>query len=200
MEKNTRDIFDSISQHISSKLSTELSHRLVYHGPHHTFDVLEQSIRIAGSENIKNEDLTLLKIAALYHDTGFIYIYSGHEEKGCELAVKELPGFGLTSPAIEKICGMIMATRIPQSPKNKLEEILCDADLDYLGRDDFEKISNTLYKEFLDFGFVKNFHSWMRLQIDFFESHSYFTKISQKLRNPVKLKHLENLRKKHLNP
>ena len=48
-----------------------------------------------------------------------------------------------------------MATEIPQNPKTHLEMIMCDADLDYLGRYDFETISNNLYTEFLDFGFVR---------------------------------------------
>ena len=90
---------------------------------------------------------------------------------------------------------MIMATKIPQSPKNKLEKIICDADLDYLGRDDFEPISNSLYKEFLDFGFVKDHNDWMQKQVGFLESHHYFTKSSQELRQPKKTDQLIKLKK-----
>jgi len=199
MSRNYSAIYNSIYSHILAKLQNELSPRLTYHSIDHTFDVLEQSQQIAAREDINDEqNLFLLKVAALYHDCGFIFMYAGHEEKGCEIAKKELPGFGLTAPQIEKICGMIMATKIPQSPKNKMEEIICDADLDYLGRDDFDFISNSLYKEFLDFGFIKNHEEWMKKQIGFFEYHNYFTKSSQRIRHPKKMEQLVKLKANHL--
>jgi|SRR5687767_15967431 len=188
-------IYPPIYDHVTGKLLKGLSPRLIYHSIHHTLDVLEQVQRIAEREKIIHEEnLFLLKVAALYHDSGFLFIYSGHEAKGCEIGREELPQFGLKTLQIDKICGMIMATKIPQTPRNKLEEIICDADLDYLGRDDFEMISNNLYKEFLDFGFVKDHKQWMRLQVKFFETHHYFTNSSKQLRNPSKMARLEKLK------
>jgi uncharacterized protein len=188
-------IYNSIYQHNIARLQNELSPRLTYHSIHHTLDVLKQSVLIAEREGMTDaENILLLQIAALYHDTGFIYVYSGHEAKGCELCRSELPGFGISESQINIICGMIMATKIPQSPQNLLEQIICDADLDYLGRDDFEIISNHLYKEFTDQGYVKNYLDWMQKQIGFFESHKYFTKSSQLLRQPKKNENLEKIK------
>ena len=199
MRRRNTAIFSSIYSQVIVKLQCELSSRLTYHSIDHTLDVLEQVQQIAARESIDDEQqLFLLKVAALYHDTGFIFIYSGHEAKGCELGRNELPAFGLTTPQIEKICGMIMATKIPQAPANKLEEIICDADLDYLGRDDFDPISNSLYKEFLEFGFVKDHTDWMQKQTGFLESHHYFTKSSQELRQSKKMDRLAKLKADHL--
>jgi predicted metal-dependent HD superfamily phosphohydrolase len=187
-------VYNSIYSHILAKLQNELSPRLTYHCPEHTLDMLEQSVSIAEREGITDEEnLFLLKIAALYHDTGFIYTYAGHEARSCELCRQELPLYGLTALQIDKICGMIMATKIPQSPGNIMEQIICDADLDYLGRDDFETISNSLYNEFTDYGFVKNYADWMQKQVSFFKSHQYFTKSSRQLRAPKKNEHLEKI-------
>ena len=91
---------------------------------------------------------------------------------------------------------MIMATKIPQSPKTLLEQIICDADLDYLGRDDFEPISNNLYKEFLTFKIIPEDCIWDHIQIKFFESHRYFTKTTLEKRNTAKLKHLAILKER----
>ena len=189
------DIYNKVYDHVVVMLHKELSPDLTYHSIDHTLDVLARAQQIAAMEGITNEkDLLLLKIAALYHDTGFLFTYAGHEEKGCELAKEELPRLGLTNDEVDTVCGMIMATKIPQSPSNILEEIICDADLDYLGRGDFETISNNLYKEFLAVGIVKDHAGWMQKQINFFESHHYFTKSVQELRNTKKMIHLTALR------
>ncbi|MEO7393670.1 MAG: HD domain-containing protein [Chitinophagaceae bacterium] len=191
MSREFSSVYDFIYNQITNRLQLHLSPYYTYHSLDHTLDVLKQSQQIAARENITDdEELFLLNIAVLYHDIGFLNIYSGHEEKGCELVKNELPVIGFNHDQIHKICGLIMATKIPQSPKNKLEEIICDADLDYLGRNDFEQISNQLYKEFLHVGFVKNYADWMQKQIGFFESHQYFTKSSQLLRQPLKMDHL----------
>jgi len=195
MNRHYQNICDAVYNHVIAKMQNGLHSNFTYHSLDHTLDVFEQTQQIAARENITDdESLFLLRMASLYHDTGFLYIYAGHEEKGCELAKKELPGFGVTNEQVEKICGMIRATKIPQSPKNKLEEIICDADLDYLGRDDFDPISNQLYKEFLEFGFVKDYDDWMKKQIGFFGIHNYFTQSSRELRNPKKMAQLEKLK------
>ena len=137
-----------IKSHILSKLRNELSKDLTYHTVLHTRDVLEQAERIAESENIANEeDLFLLKVACLYHDSGFIITYTGHEEESCNILKKDALEFNIGKEQLETMCGLIMATKIPQSPRNKMEEIICDADLDYLGTANFFAISDTLFLE-----------------------------------------------------
>ena len=89
---------------------------------------------------------------------------------------------------------MIMATRIPQSPKNHLEEILCDADLDYLGRNDFDLISYNLRTEYFGLGMVKTEAEWMQIQINFIGKHRYFTNSTRRKREDLKTKHLRRLR------
>ena len=89
-----------------------------------------------------------------------------------------------------------MATKIPQTPHNLLEQIICDADLDYLGRNDFEPISRSLYTEFLTYKIIPENIIWDHIQIKFFESHHYFTGTSISKRNENKLKHLKLLKER----
>jgi hypothetical protein len=183
--------------HVMDKLNG-LSTELKYHSVDHTLDVYKQSEKIALAENITDPSkLYLLKVAALYHDTGFLYIYTGHEEVGCKLATQELPAYGLNEEQIGIICGLVMATKVPQSPKNHLEQIICDADLDCLGRNDYEVTSNNLYHELLREGMVKNDDEWLQQQISFLESHEYFTNWSKQNRAPVKHRNYENLKAVH---
>ena len=92
------------------------------------------------------------------------------------------------------ICNLIMATKVPQIPNTKLEEIICDADLDYLGRDDYFKIAENLHREFLAYEKVKDEKDWMILQLDFLKSHRYFTQTCIQQRQPLATENLKKIR------
>ena len=87
-----------------------------------------------------------------------------------------------------------MATKLPPNPTNLLEEIMCDADLDYLGRQDFLPVSHTLYKELHEHGKIGPESEWNEMQIKFINSHFYFTKTARKQRNVNKQSQLDKLR------
>lgn len=125
--------YSAAKKFILQKLEKELSPELTYHGFHHTIDVLEVAAELCGHLNISPQETILVKTAALFHDSGFTVSNVNHEETGCQIARDNLPNYNYSAQDIEKICGMIMATKIPQTPKTHLEEILSDADLDYLG-------------------------------------------------------------------
>ncbi|MEP6926894.1 MAG: HD domain-containing protein, partial [Ginsengibacter sp.] len=111
----TKEKYKNIKSHILLKLRNGLSKDLTYHSVQHTLGILKQAKRIARSENMnREEDLLLLNIACLYHDSGFMITYQGHEEESCNLAKKELPAFGLNKKQIGIVCSFIMATKIPQ--------------------------------------------------------------------------------------
>ena len=187
--------FQKLKRKVVRMLSMHSSPKLGYHNVKHTLDVLEHCERIALAEGIDNkEQLLQLRIAALYHDSGFLYVYQNHEEKSCEIAQEDLRLTGVDKKTLKGIFSLIMATKVPQTPKTHLEKILCDADLDYLGRDDFDSISNALKKELFDFGFVKSEGEWNELQIKFLESHQYFTKTANATRTFKKTKNLERLK------
>lgn len=185
--------FVEAKQHILTRLEKELDKTLYYHSLKHVYDVYHNAEILGKNEGIEGRDYTLLLTAALYHDAGFVIMRENHEEVSCTLAKEVLPKFGYSNDDLTKICGMIMATKIPQSPKNHLEEIICDADLDYLGRDDFFSIGNALYAELKEQGILTNEKDWNRMQVKFLKSHTYFTQTSQKLKAPKKQEHIEQL-------
>lgn len=188
--------FDKAKETIVHHLEQNLPSDLFYHGIHHTFDVFDAALVIAENEKIDSaDDLTLLKTAALFHDSGFTIDASKHEECGCDLAREILPACDYTNSQIDQICGMIMATKIPQQPLNLLERIICDADLDYLGRDDFFKIGDTLYQELKAFDKIKDVTQWNQLQISFLSNHQYHTEFSRGNREIKKQENLQAVTK-----
>lgn len=186
--------YEAAKLFILQKLERELDPELTYHGIHHTLDVLAVAEELCQLEGIRGDEVTLVQTAVLYHDAGFTMGNKNHEVNGCEIARQTLPGFGYGESEISRICGMIMATKIPQAPENHLEQIICDADLDYLGRDDFFPIGNTLFAELRAFNVLHSGEEWNRLQIRFLEAHQYFTRTNIQRRGPKKQAYLEELK------
>ncbi|GAB3710889.1 hypothetical protein GCM10027592_47980 [Spirosoma flavus] len=174
-------------QYILNELAAHLPARLTYHAVQHTHDVVQQADRIAHAEGIIDDELlALLRTAACYHDAGFLHVYADHEAESCRIAAQHLPLFGYSAGQIALVCQLIRATRLPQKPATLLEAVLCDADLDYLGRDDYWPISQLLFSEWLAFGFLPKPDQWLSIQRSFLTSHRYFTTTNQQLRETGK--------------
>ena len=150
-------------------------------------------MKIGESEELTADDIKLLRIAVLFHDAGFVHTYKNHEASGCDMVREYLPGFCFSQGQIETICGMIMSTRIPQCPNTKLEKIIADADLDYLGRDDVYAIAQKLHDEMKLLKMLPDEKKWIPFQINFLKQHQYFTGYSKKNRVEKKNLYLEAL-------
>jgi predicted metal-dependent HD superfamily phosphohydrolase len=183
--------------YVLDQLRQHLSPDLYYHGLHHTLDVVEQAHSLAVAEGIRDTDqLALLRTAAFYHDSGFLTTYHGHEEASCELARQTLPDLRYSAGQIELICRLIMATKVPQTPGDlHLARILCDADLDYLGRSDFWSISNTLFTELQARGLATDEQNWHQVQLKFLSTHRYWTPTAAARREAEKQARLAEVQK-----
>jgi predicted metal-dependent HD superfamily phosphohydrolase len=187
--------FAGVKNYILEKLERELNPDLVYHCLEHTLDVLNSAINIAEKEGVEGNDLILLKSAALFHDSGMLLTYVGHEEASAEIVQEVLPRFEFTAKEIDTISNMIITTKLPQSASNFLEKILCDADLDYLGREDFFMISHRLRYEWIALNINRlSLLEWYQLQVEFLESHQYFTNYAIKLRREKKALNLKEVK------
>jgi len=187
--------FDGAKEFILEKLARELKPELKYHSLDHTLDVLESATRIGTLENVNGHDMELLKTAALFHDSGMLIQYTGHEEASTTLTEKYLPDFGYTDDEIAAINSMIMTTKLPQSARSQLEMILCDADLDYLGRDDFFMIAHRLQYEWNKLGvYPTTLRKWYELQLQFLGNHEYFTDAAKSTRNEFKAKNVAQVK------
>jgi predicted metal-dependent HD superfamily phosphohydrolase len=152
----------------------------------HTKDVVKSIERIALLEGVTDEGLFLLKTAAILHDAGFIERYDNNEEIGARMAREILPKYGYTEQHVKTIVELIHATKFPHKPINKLQEIICDADLDYLGTDDFEKIADRLRQELTEMGKLESRKQWDEIQVKFLKKHQYFTQTAIQMRQEKK--------------
>jgi len=181
---------------ILAKLKAELPAQRTYHSLGHTLDVYASVIDIGEREGVVGTDMVLLTTAALFHDAGFLHVDFEHEEESCRITREHLPQWGFSEDQVARICDMIMATRIPQRPHDKLSRILCDADLDYLGRADFFTIGHTLFEELRSYKVINTEHEWNLIQDRFLSKHHYHTGTNRSLREPLKQQHLAEVRRR----
>ena len=187
--------YKEVKDFVIEKLRNELKPGLYYHNYKHTLDLCDCVEYLAKGENIQGEDLMLLRTAAVFHDTGFLWQYDNNEPLGCKFAKELLPDYDYSDEQIEKVCDMIMATQMPQNPKNKLAEIICDADLFYIGRDDFFITALRLHREWSENSAMKiTFKDWYLKQKSFVLSHEFFTESARKLLNEKKTHNLSQIK------
>jgi len=182
-----------IEKKIIGKLKKNLPDYLVYHNVAHTLYVVKQAKFICQKEKVSKLDTQLVNIAALYHDTGFMQSPVDHEETSCKIARKDLKK--IVKPIhLDRICNMIMATKIPQSPKTHCECILADADLEYLGTKSFWSTGKLLFEEIKYFNPNFQENDWNKLQVSFLSNHQYKTKFCRQYREKYKKNYLEEVK------
>ncbi|MCQ2226513.1 MAG: HD domain-containing protein [Bacteroidales bacterium] len=200
--KLTNDAFDlaysrlqfmDIQEYMLDMLEEKLPKYLHYHSVKHTIDVTTEVELIGWAEGLPESDIMLLKVAGLFHDSGHIVTYAGHEEESCKFADEILPMFKYSQEKIDTIKRIIMATKLPHTPSDILEAIIQDSDLDYLGRTDFVPVSNMLYQELLDRGINISVDQWNENQIKFISAHQYYTNTARTLREVNKQSQIERL-------
>jgi hypothetical protein len=183
--------YDRAIAYALERLSRGLSPELTYHDLWHTqFDVLPAVARAGAIHELARGEIRLMQVAAAFHDIGFLETWQGHEQVGVRVAREVLPEFCFDEGQVEQIAGMIMATRLPQSPHNLLEEIVVDADLDVLGRDDFFDRSALLRRELIQLGRELSWRRWQEEQLHFLQQHTYFTPVARSLRDEGKRRHI----------
>jgi class 3 adenylate cyclase len=185
--------FTDIQEIILDKLEKELPDYLFYHNVKHTVDVVTEVELIGWAEGCSDEEILILKTAGLFHDVGHTVAYDNHEYHGTIIAREMLPKYNYSPEQIEKICSIIMSTKLPPKPTNLLEEIICDSDLDYLGRSDFIPVSNTLFEELKAQNKMGSLNDWNKIQVKFISVHQYFTNTARSLREVNKQLQIERI-------
>jgi predicted metal-dependent HD superfamily phosphohydrolase len=187
-----------VDQYISALFKDELPDGIKYHDANHTLHptkgVVAVANRIAISEDISKHDRELLITAAYFHDTGYIREYNKNEPIAARMAGRILKLIGYKPNEVEKIQKMILSTDLGREPKTHVEKILCDADLDHLGREDFFKLDGKLREGRRARGIdVSDDAKWYKGTLAIITNHQYHTQSQKKLREIEKQKNIQRL-------
>jgi uncharacterized protein len=186
--------YDTAREYALGRLKRELDPRLSYHTLSHTRDdVLPAAERLAAGEGIGEAELLLLRTAVLYHDLGFTVGRVDHELIAVHIAKLTLPSFGYSREQISTIEALIMATHLLHTPQTILEQIIADADLDLLGREDFLERNADLRRELQAFGDTTSDRDWYSEQLSFLIQHRFWTATAQRLRTEQKARNITQL-------
>jgi uncharacterized protein len=187
-----------VDEYIRDLFRNELPDGIKYHDANHTLHptkgVVAAANCIAISEKISDLDRELIIAAAYFHDSGFIREYGKNEPIASRMAGRILKLIGYKPNEIEKIQKMILATDLVVEPKTHVEKILCDADLDHFGRDDFFKLDAKLREGRRIRGLdVSDDAKWYKGTLAVITNHQYYTESQKKLREKEKQKNIKGL-------
>ena len=182
---------EALIELVYKDLSNKLDSKYHYHNLHHTKRVINSAEEIGNHYNLSRDDWRDLLTACLLHDYGFINSHIDHEEIGSQISKEILPGYYFSDDHIETISSLILITKVAEKPSNLLESIIRDADLEYIGSDDFQKISEYLKKEWLECGVVDNENQFYKIQYEFLLSHNFYTAYMQEKGREQKIKNIK---------
>lgn len=191
-------LIPAAAQFVTDIFTQRMGKDFVFHSLEHTKNVVFHSEVMATHYELAEDDRLALVLASWFHDTGYSAgVEKVHEEESQKIATEFLQARGISEEIITKVNKCILATKMPQSPTNLTERIICDADLFHLGTDDFWEMNKNLRQE------INHFHDekiskkdWRRINIEFLQRHRYFTDYAQKYLDPVKQVHLNELMEK----
>lgn len=189
--------FEHMRNDIVNRLKSILPENVVYHDLAHTLNVEKSAIRLGRLEGLNEEEMMLLRTAVLYHDSGFIFTYHRNELHGVRLMEQALPKYGYDVQQIDIIRSMILSTGHGVEPVTLMEQIMCDADHDYLGRADYYMVAQKLREEMAVFGNEMNDEEWIRFQLAYLEDdHQFYTPTSKNIRERGKQNRISELKVK----
>jgi len=195
---NYAQLLEEVKQEVTHFFQLHENAGFSYHNLSHTERVVTNAGLLARHYQLDDKDFFIVTTAAWFHDTGYhINGAVDHERRGTEMAAAFLQTRGVDEAIVRSVQNCIMATCLPQSPKNLLEQIVCDADLFHLGTDEFPEQNKKMRKE-AEWRQNRKIskHEWRQGTIKLFESHHFQTDYGQSILGERKKENLQKLKEK----
>lgn len=174
MSKNT--LIHKARAHVEALLKGAKPEWVKYHNLDHAKAVAKASKTIGTACRLSAEELEGVILAAWFHDAGYVEAIEGHEEKSVEIATAFLREQAYPPKRIAKVAGCIRATKMPQNPRNLMEQVLCDGDISHLASKDFLEVSELIRLEIEHrMGRKLSEAEWLTMNTVFVAGHQFHT-------------------------
>lgn len=202
------DFVQKAENHIFALFKDKLSPHYIYHNFNHTLRVVNNTRIIAKEEGINEVDTELLLLAAWFHDAGYIDGPENHEERSAVMAENFLVNEDYNRENAKRVAELIKVTRLEAEPKNRLEQVIRDADCAHFADKNYEALSEllreewhlTLGKEITDLEWSLGNRKMLMQEHRFYTNYGKTTLQEQKEQNiaalQVKIKSFEESTKK----
>ncbi|WP_223560487.1 HD domain-containing protein [Chryseobacterium lathyri] len=176
------NLLESVNRYMILFLSENLSENLSFHDIGHTYNVVDAAREIGTQSNLSEESMTVLLVAAWFHDCGYANLYIGHEEESKKIAKNFLENFGCEKDFVDTVLNCIDSTKYPPKPSSLIEKVLCDADLYHLALPNYPKYEKAIRQEFeIYLGLAYTDQEWLVKNYNFLKDHEYYTDYGKKI-------------------
>jgi len=171
-----------LEEKVFEGILADLPESLDFHSVELAKKVYNQSFLLCRSEEIEQEDRLLARTAALMLFTGLTQDYQNFENRSSVISREILPYFSYSESQIDQICNLILATKSPFDPNNRLEKILIDSKMEYLGRPDYTDRIKLLYQELRKVGLKINGQQFKKQQLELLFDFQFYTVAARRMR------------------
>jgi predicted metal-dependent HD superfamily phosphohydrolase len=193
---NDKKLLAQAEQYVKTFFEENISPDYVFHNFAHVQAVADSVLEIGKGYELPERDLTILQLAAWFHDLGYDKGPANHEQRSVQYAEQFLQEHNFPAGDIEVVRNCIFATKVPQHPENLLEEIVCDADMSHLGKESYWDRCGRIRQELLvTQQMIMSEQEWVDFEINFMQQHRYHTPIATELYDERKQKHIRQLYK-----
>lgn len=181
--------------YITDLITERMPPGLHFHNLQHTLDVFEAVNEIGAHIDLSKDDKTTLQLSALFHDTGYAFQYIGHEDISIAIAGTYLMQQGYHKGMYSPVLDCIEATRMPQSPQNLIQQIICDADFHHFAKANYLAYAGCLRKEW-EVHLKRKYtdEEWSQLNIAVLSNHQYFTDYGKTVMQAMKQQNIDLMR------
>jgi len=183
-----------VEEYVFNKLENELPENLYFHNIKHAMNVSSTVELIGRAENLNDEEMLIIRTAAVFLNSGFLTDYRRHEDYRCEFASDILPLFKYSESITLKVCHLLGVSFDKMKPASKLEKIMFDSYYDFLGKVDLQGAALALFREQNEYGIAENKKQWIENFISLVEKYEFYTLTASKMRAVSKEEQMKILR------
>ena len=148
--------------------------RHYFRGASHTINALSVVEEYIDNMRLGTYEAQILRMGVLMRDLAELNTIE-HGEDGIELVKKTMSDAGFTFVQTKVVSDLVKSSRRPHRPTNLLERIICDVDMEFLGREDHEEANEMFFQELLKNSLVSSREEWEQWQQDMLENYKYHT-------------------------
>ena len=181
MPRIERNLAERARLHVRQWFARRMPKEMRFHDLEHTLTVARTAVALGRASGLGPDQLELIEVAALFHDTGYALGAEDHEASSAKLAEAFMRKHGESERRIQAVASMIRSTRMGQRPRSLAQRLIRDADSAKAGQADFDARGELLREEREHLlGKRISAHAWLKENLAYLNAHTFHTPQARK--------------------